>query len=120
MEAILDHILQRLKYNYSKYFPILDALLAKPTPVDADINSLRNHVPQNVVALGYFFDRLSSPSWLVPLHDAGYFKQAIEPIYDTTQSTVSFPLWSESRYLVRMAPLAPKEVLVVRLVSFLT
>ena len=56
----------------------------------------------------YFFDKLTSPNWIGPLRDAGMFREAPGPIQDG--DLVQLPGWSASRYLVRMAPLAPAEV----------
>lgn len=53
----------------------------------------------------YFFDQLSSPSWIEPLWEAGLFKSPFEPIKEGDY--IRFPHWPESRYLARMAPLAP-------------
>lgn len=56
----------------------------------------------------YFFDQLSSPSWIEPLWEAGLFKSPFEPIKE--DDYIRFPHWPESRYLARMAPLAPEIV----------
>ncbi len=59
-----------------------------------------------------FFHTLDNPEWIVALQNAGYFHnppatghgQKLEPEH---------PVWPESRYLARMAPLAPSEVATV-------
>ena len=56
----------------------------------------------------YFFDSLKSPEWIQPLRDAGLFHTPPTPIQEGQY--VSLPSWPESRYLVRMAPIAPEEV----------
>ena len=58
-----------------------------------------------------FFDRLENPNWISRLHAKGYFKKPPATIEDKVKATVSFPLWPESRYLIRVAKLAPDEVL---------
>lgn len=57
----------------------------------------------------YFFDRLSSPAWIAPLVAEGFFKEPPEPL--TEGDSTSFPFWPESRYLARVARLAPELVL---------
>ena len=57
-----------------------------------------------------FFDRLENPNWISRLHAKGYFKKPPATIEDKVKATVSFPLWPESRYLIRVAKLAPDEV----------
>jgi len=57
----------------------------------------------------YFFKTLSSPKWIQPLFEAGYFKEPPGP--QKEGQYIRFPVWPESRYLLRMAPEAPDEVL---------
>lgn len=61
------------------------------------------------VSYEYFFDRLNSPDWIKPLFDEGMFQHPQEPKREGT--SVTFPFWPESRYLARMAALAPETVL---------
>jgi hypothetical protein len=58
----------------------------------------------------YFFDRLENPEWLTPLKEKGFFSSPPTPIRDEARGTIAFPAWPESRYLVRMAALAPEIV----------
>jgi hypothetical protein len=58
----------------------------------------------------YFFDRLENPEWLTPLKEKRYFSSPPSPIRDESRGTITFPPWPESRYLVRMAKLAPEIV----------
>jgi hypothetical protein len=57
----------------------------------------------------YFFDRLESPDWIEPLLREGLFQHPPPPEQDG--GYIRFPFWPESRYLARMAPLAPEAVL---------
>jgi len=57
----------------------------------------------------YFFDRLASPDWIEPLFYEGLFQEPPPPEQDGKY--IRFPFWPESRYLARMAPLAPEAVL---------
>ncbi len=61
----------------------------------------------------YFFDRLQSPAWIEPLRQVGFFRHP--PEAQREGGYIRFPLWPESRYLVRMAPLEPRPVLSVLL-----
>jgi hypothetical protein len=51
--------------------------------------------------LDYFFDRLTSPEWIEPLRERGFF---LEPPEQTIEEgLVRAPGWSQSRYLARVA-----------------
>ena len=108
IEGILDAVLDKLESRYLEYHRLLDSLLAKPRPTAADIDVLRNHVPNNLVAHFYFFQRLSSPAWLEPLAGADFFKHPPEPIREETGT--SFSTWPQSQYLARAAASAPETV----------
>jgi hypothetical protein len=58
----------------------------------------------------HFFDRLENPEWLIPLKEKGYFRLPPPPIADDTGPGFMLPIWPESRYLARMAKLAPETV----------
>ena len=57
----------------------------------------------------YFFERLASPDWIEPLFREGRFQRLPLPV--PKGDLVWFPPWPESRYLARMAKLAPEQVL---------
>src|SRR4030043_389620 len=59
----------------------------------------------------YFFNHLKSPDWIEPLFNEGLFQHPPEPHREGDY--ISFPLWPESRYLVRMASISPKLVLAI-------
>lgn len=63
----------------------------------------------------YFFDNLNSPAWLASLHGHGFFRNPPTPVRDGQY--ITFPLWPESRYLMRMAriPEAQEAVLQIAL-----
>lgn len=61
----------------------------------------------------YFFERLNSPDWLVPLRDAGFFK--IQPPAERVGDMIRFPDWPEAKYLARIASRAPNDVVDVLL-----
>ncbi len=56
----------------------------------------------------YFFSKLESPDWIEPLVDAGYFTDPPPPRFNGDY--VSYPAWPESKYLTRMASVAPARV----------
>lgn len=56
----------------------------------------------------YFFSKLKSPEWIEPLVEAGFFKDPPPP--RKHGDYVSYPTWPESKYLERMAPVAPTQV----------
>ena len=59
----------------------------------------------------YFFAKLSSPDWIAPLAEKGLFSSP--PPAVRQGDGISFSFWPESRYLARMAALAPEVVLAV-------
>lgn len=78
----------------------------KPTPEQIDKTIvLLSHLQQRE----YFFNHLNNPLWIEPLRQKGFFKHP--PLIIKEESTISFPLWAESRYLARMAEYVPSEVL---------
>lgn len=56
----------------------------------------------------YLFEHISS-AWLEPLRKRGCFSNPPDPISEAGYT--SFPLWSESQYLVRIAAKKPEEVM---------
>ena len=65
-------------------------------------------IERRAVNRGYFFSKLESPDWIEPLVEAGYFKNPPPP--RVNGDFVSYPVWPESKYLARMAPVAPTQV----------
>lgn len=60
----------------------------------------------------YFFDQLGSPEWIEPLRERGFLSEPPEQYVDD-EGFVRAPGWSESRYLARVAGVAPQRVLEV-------
>jgi hypothetical protein len=58
----------------------------------------------------YFFERLENPEWIRPLSEKKFFSSPPPPVRDEARGTISFAAWPESRYLFRMANLAPAAV----------
>jgi len=111
IETIFDDILAHFESKYLEWIRLLDDLLIKTQPTIDDLKFLRNNVPNNPVAMGYFFERLNHPGWLIPLHKGGFFDKPPEPEINPENSSVHFPLWPQSYYLVKMAKDFPEYVL---------
>jgi hypothetical protein len=103
METLLDLVMRKFERRFLDALPVLDGLLAKPTPGAEDAKTLRNKVPQNLVTLGYFFDRLQNSTWLPLLRKESFFAHPTAPERDEENGTIAFPPWPQSRFLARMA-----------------
>src|SRR5574340_211992 len=115
MQGIFDVVLEKFETRYLGVYQLLDQLIAKPAPAQADVDKLKKNVPNNIVAHGYFFDRLTSPAWLDLLQANGLFSHPTVLEVDNEKGTIAYSAWPQSRYLVRMAPLAPEKVLNIML-----
>lgn len=115
MQGIFDVVLEKFETSYLGVYQFLDQLLANPVPAQGDVDKLKNNVPNNLVAHGYFFDRLTSPSWLDLLQTNGLFSYPPAPEVDNEKGTIGYSAWPQSRYLARMAPQAPEKVLDIML-----
>lgn len=109
MELIIDLVLEKFETHYLEAHKLIDQLLSVKSPSRDDANKLKNKVPNNLVSLEYFFNKIDS-SWLQNLRDEGFFTQPIEPEYNSEAGGFSLPVWPESRYLVRMASTNPEVV----------
>lgn len=111
METIFDEILIRFECKYLEWFKVLDTLLLQKKPSETDLETLRNNVPNNPVSMGYFFEKLNHPGWLIPLHERGFFNNPPEPEINADNNGIHFPSWPQSNYLVKMAKENPEYVL---------
>jgi hypothetical protein len=80
--------------------------MPSPETVEKAVNALKR-----AADVEYFFSKLSSPGWIEPLQEKGFFSNPPEP--EREGEYVRFPFWPESQYLARMAPKKPKLVLSV-------
>lgn len=101
-------LLQGFRRQFFKRFNVLDELLKNDHP---DVSILSNKVPQNLITIGYFFDRLENPDWIEPLWKKGYFHNPPSLERDEEKGTTRYPAWLESRFLSRMASKKPDTVL---------
>lgn len=111
MQGVFDVVLDKFETSYLGVYQFLDQLLSILAPVQGDVYKLKKNVPNNVVAHGYFFDRLTTPSWLELLQTNGLFSHPPAPEVDNEKGTIGYSAWPQSRYLARMAPQAPEKVL---------
>ncbi len=118
MNVLLDEVLDKFETRAASIRKILDKLLTKHEPDNQDINFLRLEVPNSVFALGYFFNRLESPAWLKLLHKAGFFNHPPGLEIDAEGKIFRFPVWAQSRYLIKVAPDEPEAVLEITLQLF--
>jgi hypothetical protein len=75
--------------------------------IEQALSKIRDHGANYV----YFFQNLNSPDWIEPLWRAGFFRRPPAPIREG--NTISFPVWVESQYLVRIAEYSPELVVKV-------
>jgi len=104
-------VLDRFEANYASVFDTLDRILAKSRPSHEDLKQLRTNVPDNIVTWSYFFEKLSSADWLMPLRDAGFFDHPPEVQLDGERTAIGALAWPQSRYLARVASTSPFYVL---------
>ena len=107
-EGILATVLEAFEKKYLSVFERLDQLAAKTAPNEEDAKDLRGKIPQNPVAQGYLFGRLSEPAWIEPLEKIGFFARPPDPIRHP--NGVEYPGWPALEYLARMAATRPDDV----------
>lgn len=78
-------------------------------PSEASVKRAFAEIRKSGANFDYFFDSLSSPEWIKPLAAKGVFQSAPEP--EVSDGFIRVPGWSASRYLARMAGVAPADVL---------
>jgi hypothetical protein len=91
----------------------IDALIEAPD-VDAAFEEVRPLLSDDALR-AYFFEHLSTWSWLPLLELSGFFLSPPEPTIDD-KGGVSLPLWPEVRYLARMASVPEAQAIVCRIV----
>jgi hypothetical protein len=101
----LDPVLNALEEKFLIVFQRLDEMLANPTPTKKDAQRLRGSIPQDPIALEYFFGKLSEPAWIKPLENVGFFARPPDPV--PRPDGVEYPSWPVLQYLGRMAGVRP-------------
>lgn len=79
----------------------------KPTDTRVDQVIALANAPEQ---LKLFFDRLQNPAWLGALQKRGLFENPPRPVTHGWEGAQSSPIWPQSGYLARMAPLVPEQV----------
>jgi hypothetical protein len=101
MQRVFDAVLDRFERNWVATHRALDRLLAKDPPSKDDVGFVLGKTPNNLVARGYFFDRLAHTSWLQPLFNGGAFAEL--PAVIREEGTELFTPWPPAKYLARLA-----------------
>ena len=104
----LDPVLNALDEKFLIVFQRLDEMLANSAPTKKDAQRLRGSIPQDPIALSYFFGRLSGPAWIKPLETVGFFGSPPEPI--RLPQGMKHPEWPALHYLSQMAAVTPRDV----------
>jgi hypothetical protein len=111
IQNALDRVLEKFEDRYTAWHKQLDEIAKKDAPTLEDTDFIRNHCPNNLVAMGDFFNQLKTPVWIEPLSKTGLFDHPPEPEVDVTTGGRRIWAWPQSRYLARVAELAPDQVL---------
>ena len=77
-------------------------------PSPATVARALELIGRGAVNHAYFFSKLESHEWIEPLVDQGFFRDP--PPLRERGDLVHYPIWPESEYLARMAPIAPIQV----------
>ena len=77
-------------------------------PTDAQVDKALELIQKSGGNYQYFFDKLTSPSWIEPLAKRGRFDHP--PGIERIGNMYRFPAWPEGEYLLRMADVAPEQV----------
>jgi len=84
---------------------VLDVLKGQSRPSDVVARSLAKHLHEEIYDK-YFFEDLSNPEWLDPLHRIGYFYQPPDPV-EVQPGYFRYPFWHAGAYLSRLAEKYP-------------
>ena len=97
-----------------KYFDQIARLetIVEKNPSEVDIGWLVEYLTANHLERE-FFELLSNPAWIQPFFSNGFFSNPPDPI--RKENYIQYPIWPESRYLLRVVDSAPLEVLRIAL-----
>lgn len=109
-EIMLDQILTKFRERFLVHLDTLDKLALKTNPDKNDLEWLENHIPNNMISLGYFLNKCQSETWLELLSEGKYFARPSASEQYSENQTIRYPFWPQSLYLVRMAKTQPKKV----------
>ena len=111
IQTVLDKVLEKFEDRYTAWHRQLDEIAKKGAPTLEDAKFIRDHCPNNLVAMGDFFNQLKTASWIEPLSKKGLFDSPPEPEVNIATGGRRIWAWPQSRYLARVAELAPDQVL---------
>jgi hypothetical protein len=77
-------------------------------PTDAQVDNALELIQKSGGNYQYFFEKLTSPSWIEPLAQRGRFDHP--PGVERIGNMYRFPSWPEGEYLLRMADIVPETV----------
>jgi hypothetical protein len=109
MQEIWYTVLTRFETRFTNSFSLMDRLLKKNQPTKEDVGTLRDGVPNTVVAYEYFFSKMTDARWLSPLSKKGFFAHPPGPETDE-DGTVRVPPWPQASLLARMADKDPEMI----------
>ena len=100
-----EDILEKLVGNYYSIADRLDSLLKVVEPTDQIIGTLPNLL-DNESRYSYFFQKLESSKWLIPLYENGYFDPTKNPAPREVENKSGhfwFPRWWVLEYLEKVS-----------------
>ena len=96
-------MLGRFEERFTETLRVVDELVAKHPPTEADLRLLRRRVPYNLITLDHFFSNATDPAWLDLLAGDGTFATLPAPMLDEEADAAVNQPWPASQYLARMA-----------------
>ena len=88
----------------------IQGILQNPERSESDVDRMFWLIERRAANYVFFFAEASDPSWMPVLKEKGYFFHPPN-VEDLGDGRVNLPNWWPMRYLVRMATLAPDEVI---------
>jgi len=99
-----EKILLKLIGSYYKFVSRIDRIIEFENPSDPQIGFIINAIKNSTLA-DYFFKKVHSISWFIPLKNKGYFSSMIAPDKKEVDNSGSFivPYWNVLDYLERIS-----------------
>lgn len=106
-EATFAVVLARMEASFSAYHGILEELAKKEHPSRGDVALFEERVPNSLIALSAFFEKVQGPGWIEPLARKDAFLHPPHPVPREDGSTWD-PPWPLLVYVARVGALAPE------------
>lgn len=114
LDALERFLLDRFNPRTFDDFTIINAILEAAAEIKPEVvRQALEIIKKRAANYEYFFDRLDSPAWIEPLYQEGFFRNP--PSAERDGDYIRFPIWPESRYLVRMARLPEAQAQVLQI-----